>query len=241
MSAHATSLPASLRVQTRRAFTLAELLVVIGLIATLTVGVGYALGGRAIEGVALASAQHTVAALVDSARAQATLHQTPVRLLIYASPPPNGNSEKYLRYLQVVRLENTAWVAAGEPVVLPAPICIVPPSAVPTVAGVVWPNNPATAPVSSFPAVPLTAFSVRGQSAAPARLFGGAGGGVAYYLQFEADGAVATTTANPTKIALSSAVIAPALPPQFNNPRAVRGLVIRKSGAVTLVNDATGF
>ena len=60
------------------------------------------------------------------------------RLLIYAQQPPAANADamKYLRALQVVRLDTlsngqSAWVAVGDPEILPEPICVVPPSPVP--------------------------------------------------------------------------------------------------------------
>ena len=233
-------------------FTLIELMIVVGLIALLTAGVGIALGGRGGEGVALANAQNILAGMVGSARAQAALHQTSARVLIYASLPPSGDAGKYLRYIQVARLEGTAWVAAGDPVTLPAPICVVPPSPVPAThlrTGVTWVNTPATGPVSTLSQ--QRNFSVSGQSAAantpggrpaPGQLFGGTGGGTVYYLEFAADGTVSSNiTGNPTKIAIATAVLGPAAIPQFNNASGVRGLFVRKTGAVSLVNDATGF
>lgn len=226
------------------AFTLIELLVVMGLIALLVGGIGAALGGRGTDGVALSSAQNTLVGLVGAARAEAALHQTSARLLVYASPPPGGDADKYLRYLQVVRLEGTTWIAAGNAVILPAPICVVPPSPVPTShlrSGVTWDNNLATGPVSTLSR--QTGFTVRGQGTAVAgQTFGGTGGGIVYYLQFEPDGTVSSNpTTNATKLAVTTAVLANNALPQFNNASAVRGLFVRKTGAVSVVNDATGF
>ena len=241
--------------RSRRAFTLIELLTVCGVIVMLIATVGVALSGRGGDGAALASAQNTLSGLVGAARAQAALHQTTARLLVYAQQPPGGDAYKYLRYLQVVRQETSpqgvsVWVAAGNPVVLPVPICVVPPTPVAANhlnTGVTWNNNAATGPVSVFSPTILTAFSVNGQSAGTGRpvagqLFGGTGGGRAYYLEFAADGTVTSNaTNNPTKIALTTAVLAPATLPKFNNASGVRGLFIRKSGAISFVNDATSF
>ncbi|MEY2880827.1 MAG: hypothetical protein RLZZ15_3207 [Verrucomicrobiota bacterium] len=241
----------------RRAFTLVELLAVCGLIAVLVLTTGVALSGRGGEGAALANAQNILSGVVASARAQAALHQTSARVLVYAQQPPAGDAYKYLRYLQVVRQETTPqgtsiWVAAGDPVLLPAPVCIVPPTPVPAShlnTGVTWNNNAATGPVSVFSPTILTNFSVNGQSIVPGpgrpaagQIFGGAGGGRAYYLEFAADGTVSSnTTATPTKIALTTAVLAPSTLPKFNNANGVRGIFVRKTGAISFVNDATSF
>src|SRR5581483_3503981 len=107
-------------------------------------GGALALSGRGGEGAALANAQGIVEGLVSSARAQAALNQTRARLLVYAQQPPNGDANKYLRYLQVVREEpasSNTWVATGDAVILPAPVCVVPPAPVPAThlnTGVTW-------------------------------------------------------------------------------------------------------
>jgi len=233
----------------RRAFTLIELLVVIGVIALLAGGIGLALGGRGGDGVALTSAQSVLSGLVGATRAEAALHQTSARLLVYAAQPPNGSADKYLRYLQIVREEpfgSGKWVAAGDAVTLPAPVCVVPPAPVPAshlATGVTWNNNVATGPVSTLVTPPLRNFSVLGQTGATTgQLFGGAGGGSAYYLEFAPDGTVAAPAASgSTKLALTTAVLATNALPQFNNASAVRGLLVRKTGATSLVTDASGF
>jgi len=240
----------------RAAFTLIEVLVVIGLIVILVGGSAIALGGRGGEGVALTNAQSLVAGLVGSTRAQAALHQTSARLIVYAQIPPVANAAdaaKYLRALQVVRQETlangrTVWVAAGDPVTLPAPICVVPPSPVPTThlrlpAGQAWNNTVATGPVSTLTAA--TGFNYLGQSAATQAQFFGVNGqsGRILYLEMDQTGVVVSPapTSTPIKIALSTAILGTNTPPLFNNANGVRGLFVRKSGAISLVDDATGF
>lgn len=249
-----SSPPSSVGGPACRAFTLIEVLVVIGLIIILVGGIGLGLAGRGGEGASLVNAQSLVAGLVGATRAQAALHQTSARLIIYAQQPPgaNADSNKYLRTLQVVRQETlptgrTIWVAAGDPVTLPAPICVVPPAPVPTnhlrlPAGQNWNNNVATGPVSTL--VTATGFSYFGQSAANASQFFGAQNqsGRIHYLEFSSDGTVASNpSGNPTKIALATAILGINTPPLFNNAFGVRGLFVRKSGAVSLVDEATAF
>ena len=63
-----------------------------------------------------------------------------------------------------------------------------------------------------------------------------------YYLEFAADGTVTSNTSgNPTKIAISTAVLGVNAIPKFNNANGVRGLFVRKTGAVSMVDDSTGF
>lgn len=235
-------------------FTLIELLVVIGVIVLLVGLVALALAGRGGDGAALANSQNVVAGLVGSARAQAALHQTRARLVIYGRmpPAPGADSNKYLRTLLVVRQETTpaggtVWVAAGDPITLPAPICIVPPPPVPTnhlLAGVAWNNNVVMGPVSTALVVQNSGFSYAGQSRQAAnQYFGTVGNGRVLYLEFDADGTVTTLRGEgvPAKLALTTAVLGANALPRFNNARTVRGLILRRTGAISLVDEATGF
>ncbi len=236
--------------RTDRGFSLIELLVVVGVIVILIGGVGMAVAGRGGSGPALSTAQSLVAGLVATARAQAVLHQTEARLLVYAQTPAAGNRDntRYLRALQVVRLETlangtTAWVAVGDSVLLPAPVCVVPPAPVPAnhlAQGVAWNQNAATGPVSTLN---LTNMSYRGQSGSTTlQHFGETGAARAVrYLEFGPDGNVTMPAGNLFKIALATANLSTTAFPLFNDANAVRGLFIRRSGAVSLVDTATGF
>jgi type II secretory pathway pseudopilin PulG len=218
----------------RAAFTLIELLIVVGLIALLVGAVGLALGGTG--STALATAQNSLASMVGTARSQAALKQTEARLLIYATRPPAGDSEKFYRYLRVVVAETPGatgagarWTPVGSPVLLPSGISVVPTATNGLLAvGVAWPTNPA--PVSTFISATAARYSITGDTATSAA-------DTYLAVQFSPDGTVTPTGA---KLALATATLVNGLP-QFNNAGSVRGLLLRPSGGVTRVNEPGSF
>lgn len=228
-----------LRVRSRSAFTLIELLVVVGLIALLVGGIGFALGDS--SGTSLATAQKELASLIGTTRAQAALYSTEARLCVYTTRPPSGDAEKYLRMLQVFRnstpeATTASWVAVGNPVFLPRGIYLVPAITTGLLASNVanWPTNPA--PVSTL----TTNFTVPVSAAPVGTPFNG---GVSSWIGYTADGrltGVPTGTAY-AKLAVATGTLGTSNLPQFNNPGAVRGLLLRPSGGVTAANDANSF
>lgn len=220
------------RRRAERAFTLIELMMVVAIIAVLAAGLALALGDTG--GNSLATGQTTLAGLVNTARAQAAVNQTETRLLIYGTrPPAQDAAEKFLRLLQVVRAEPAGsgrWVAVGSAVPLPRGIFVVPPSTAGFLAaGVTWPANP---PLLSTLGGPLSHAQPTGTP------FGTA---LAYYIEFKADGTITQVgTQQYARLLVATATNGPT-GPLFNNNAAVRGLLIRPSGAVTFVNDATNF
>ncbi|MBL9201855.1 MAG: hypothetical protein JNL39_15195, partial [Opitutaceae bacterium] len=128
--------------------------------------------------------------------------------------------------------QTTTWVSASSAVSLPRGISIVPPNVSGLLAAnVVW--------SSSNP----TLLSTLGGPFNPAQPVGTPfAGGTAFFIEFRADGTVVQVGTQPfARLLVATAAISPANLPQFNNAAAVRGLVIRPSGAVTFVNDATSF
>lgn len=222
------------RIRRAGAFSLLELMVVVGLIALLAGGIGLALGDSG--GNSLATAQKTLATMVNSARAQAAVNQTNTVLAIYGTRPPTGEAEKYLRLLQVFRNETpesatATWVAVGSAVYLPRGVYVVPTNTTGLLAsGTVWPSNP---PLVSTLRGPINLGQPTGT------LFGGAA--TAWVVEFSADGTVAQIgTQAFSRLVVGTAVLNNNVP-QFNNAGAVRGVLLRPTGGLTFVNEALGF
>jgi prepilin-type N-terminal cleavage/methylation domain-containing protein len=218
----------------RSAFTLLELLVVIGIIALIAGGLGFALGDT--SGNSLASAQNTVVGLINTARTQAAVQQTEARLLVYATRPPADTNGYFLRQLRVVvaetpGLSSTRWRPVGAAVQLPRGIFVVPASTTGLVAaGVAWPSG-SNPPVSNL-FTAASRLTIVDDAAGPDTYF---------YVEFRSDGSLGNLGAQSyASLALSGATAANNLP-QFTNAGAVRGAIIRANGAVTAANDANAF
>lgn len=210
-------------------------MVVVSIIAF--TALGFALALKDSGGSSLASGQTLLSTMVSTARAQAALHQTEARLLVYGTRPPGGDPEKFLRLMQVVRAEpagqTSTWVSASSAVSLPRGIYVVPPNTAGLLAaGVPWPSsNP-------------TLLSTLGGPFNPAQQTGTpfATPATAFFVEFRADGTCTQVGTQPfARLLVATAALSTANLPQFNNSAAVRGLVIRPSGAVTFVNDANSF
>jgi prepilin-type N-terminal cleavage/methylation domain-containing protein len=229
-----------------RAFTLLELLIVVGLIGVLVGGVSLALGDS--SGRSLATAQQQLASLVGQARANAAIGQTETRLLFYGNPPPVGDATRFLRQVQLVRAVppgSTTWEPIGPALTLPRGIYLVPPTTAGFIAaGVVWPTNPA--PRSTLGARINYTLVTRTSDTAPSIPIIPAFGS-AYWIEFLPNGSLRSDAAllagQPyPKLAIATATLSATNSPLFNNPGAVRGLIIRPAtGAVTYVNEAASF
>lgn len=217
-----------------RAFSLIEVMVVVGLIAVILGGFGFAL--RDSAGSSLVSAQNTLASLIGQARAQAAVNQTEARVFFYNLRPPGGDTEKYLRLCQVFianpQGSTTSWVPVGSPVYLPRGVYLVPNSTTGLLAtGVTWLTNPA--PLST----PLGTGTVTNQTAGSAFI----NGNPVFFVEFKADGTI-NPAANPyIRLVVTTGGLGTNNLPAFNNANAVRGLLIRPNGAISYVNEATGF
>jgi hypothetical protein len=136
--------------------------------------------------------------------------------------------------IQVVRAEpqgSQTWLPVGSAVTLPRGVYVVPPTTTGLLAaGVIWPSNP---PLLSTLAGPFNPAQPTGTP------FGTPG--TAYFLEFKADGTVTQIGTQAYGRLLVATGTSANNVPQFNNAAAVRGLLIRPTGAITFVNEATSF
>jgi prepilin-type N-terminal cleavage/methylation domain-containing protein len=212
-----------------RGFSLIELLVVMGLLVSLAAAHGFARRGSDNDGMALRSAQAEIASLLGTARSLAVLQQASVRVIVHAAQPPGGEREKYLRCLQLA-VEQPAgsgkWVSRDEPVFLSRGVMVVPPAVAGALveSGIVWPAGP-FAPVSAMPG-------------GPDLMLNGREIGEAYWVEYTPDGRAEPADG---KLAVATAHVTGNTLPRFDNPAAVRGLRLYRSGAVGWINHADDF
>lgn len=204
----------------RAAFTLLELLVVMGLVALLAGMLGLAF--RAPGGTtALQAAQATVAGLCGSTRACAALKGSDARLLVADDP---GAAEDRLRWLIVVYEDPSApgcWRSAGAGIRLPRDVFVVPPSPPTLPDGEVWPASRRSSALSTT-AANLT--------------IDGAAAGCFYHVNFTPRG----TTGGGTLV-LTIGRRGSGAGPVLDQPDFVRGVLLRPSGAFTLLDGPDAF
>jgi type II secretory pathway pseudopilin PulG len=227
-----------------KAFTLLELLVVIGLVAGMTFFLfgGLTGGGRTM---ALQSAQATVANLFTAARTKAPATNRKTRLLINVDP---AQPERYLRYLvlQVARQAGsspTDWDTV-QTAVLPPDTYVVPSSLNGLVANAAdWKriSDPSLDLVSDLFMNQLLSYTLEGDSAA--QIWTGAA--------YTPNHTLATLAAGPPPKGAIIVAQGRERPPgsypdgqppvELVNPRGVRGLVLSAYGVPAPLNDHSAF
>ena len=214
--------------ETARAFTLIELLMVLGLVVLLSAAVGLTLREGHPTG-ALQAGQGMLAGLVAKARGQAVLNQRRVMLVVEA----DAAGEDFLRRIHLV-LETAPgsgrWQGLNDGLLLPRGIFVVPGRD--GADGAVFPGGPEAWPVRRHSSLqPAGAGSI---TLAP-------GDGAAVYLAmsvpFEASDWPGTSDC---RFVLAMAHRT-ATGVEFSQAEAVRGIVLSSYGVVLLINEAAGF
>lgn len=222
-----------------RAFTLLELLVVIGLIAGLSFFIAGGLSGGG-KTAALQSAQSTLAGLVTAARTKAMASGQSARLLVQIDATSTTRPLRYLRYVAVQTLGPAGWQTMVD-AYLPDGVYIVPGnfSAIP--AGLFAPGTAspwAKADGSALRSTALRANQITTESINSV----GAEQWVGITLSASAG------TAQPGDLILASGRVRPPgsypageSPVELDNPDHVRGLTLSAYGVPALINARTSF
>jgi|GEM_PF-1534628 len=199
-----------------RAFTLLELLVVVGLIAGLAALV--LRGFPSTSGTELRQAEGSIGAQLTLARASAIRLGRPVRFVVNLDS--TDLDQRYALVGLVAQDPSSgAWSLVNEPMLLSAQVRIIPESSVPAASGITWPSNV----VSRW-----TASTALATSGLPSGNYG--------YLEFSASGGI---FGNP-KVAFST-INRMATAIEFNSAEQVRCYMVRGSGVATLFKEAVSI
>lgn len=199
-----------------RAFSLLELIVVVGLVAVIA-----AFASRAFSGSGageIRQAESSVAGLLRSARSTAIRESRPARLVINLD---SSDVEIRLATMAVIVSNGSGgWNLSGDLVPLPKGIRVVPNSSIPTAASVDWPAN-----------------AVSRWSGTVARPNGMLPDGNYGYVEFFATG---NTQAVSPKVVVSP-VRWSSTGFEFFLPEQVRCLLVRTSGSMTSLQDVSSI
>lgn len=205
-----------------RAFSLIELLVVIGIIVLMIGALGLALRGGG-GNVALQSAQGTLGSLLSAARAQAAVNQQNAMLVVDGDPAQDG----FLRtvHVAVQAANGTDWNFVSE-ATLPAGIFLVP-------------GNRTINGATCTATWPATRLSTVGDPAAFVVASGGVTG--TYLLTGFTINSVGTPSTSGAKLIVSAGRRTSAIALTFDNQELIRGVALSAYGAPVLINNAAGF
>ena len=212
------------------AFTLVELLTVLGIVILMAGSVGLAMRDGS-PGAALESGQATLASMLAAARGAAALSHTRAMLVVDADP----DDERFLRDFQVAietPPHSDHWQITGPRAVLPQGIYVVPSdddlegvSFSPAHGGAVaWPPERR----STLTLMPEGSVALASENHADR------------YLGLLAPLAPSGATDGGGKVVLAAARRTPSAV-VFERPEWVRGVAISRYGAAILINDGSGF
>ena len=215
--------------RTSHAFTLIELLTVLGLIGLMTGVMGLAWRDGS-PGIALESAQGTVVSLLAAARGQAVLHQNRAMLVVDADPA----QELFLRGIHIA-IETAPgsgrWWITGDGTVLPRGIYFVPGSG--GVSGATLEAAPSGWPDTRRSSTEL----LPGESIAPAPENPG-GKYLGLVTPLTASGLPGAGGGDKLVLAIARRTTTGVI---FAHPEQVRGVAVSAYGVAILINEGIGF
>lgn len=225
----------------RRAFTLLELLVVIGLIAALSLVLlgSFGSGGKS---AALQSAQATLGNLVSAARTKALAGGGGARLLISIDPTSTNDPARFLRYIAIQEQIAGVWqpVPAVE-IFLPEGVYLVPGNFTSLPAGLF--STSAATPWTKSDSSPLRSTALRANQILSLAL-----NSPVAEQWVSVSFASAGTTAQSGDLILATGRRRPPgsyspgeSPVELENPETVRGLTLSTYGLPALINDRASF
>lgn len=219
-----------------RAFTLLELLVVVGLISAFSFILLNTLGST--RGAALQSAQSTLANLIVAARTKAAASGRPSRILVQFDATSSTAPTRFLRHLVLQAQVNGAWQSQTE-AFLPEGVYVVPgnfafPAGLLAASEVPWTKNDgASLRSTALRSVNISAVSIDG-------------GAVEQWVSIPF--AAAGTTNAPGDIVIAAgrtrapgSYAAGEAPVALTHPEQARGLTLSTYGVATLINGRAGF
>lgn len=219
-----------------RAFTLLELMVVVGLIAALSfVLLGALKPGR---GSALQAAQGTMANFLVAARSKAAASNQAVRLLVNFNPANADQPSRYLRYVVLQVQSGAGWQSVTD-AFLPDGAYVVPGNVTIPAGLFATANSTWTKPDGSD----LRSTTLRSNNSVTEAI-NGPTAELWLCLPLAATG---TTTASGDLVIAAGRTRAPGTfaagesPVELFNPEEVRGLTVSQYGVATLINSRTSF
>ena len=221
------------------AFTLLELLLVVGLIAALS---GFLIGGLAGGGkvAALQSAQAILANLITAARTKAMAGGQSVRILIQVDATSSSQPPRFLRYVVLQVQTGSGWQSLTD-FYLPAGVYVVPGNFSTIPAGLFAAGTSATWTKADGTALRSTALrntQITGETIN--------GPAPEYWVSIQFSPAGGTAQSQDLIVASghprSPGAFGPGESPvELENPASVRGLTLSVYGVPALINDRTGF
>lgn len=221
------------------AFTLLELLVVVGLIAALSFVLVGGLGGGG-KAAALQSAQATLANLVTAARVKAMASGQPARVLVCIDPNSTAQPGRYLRYVALQVQVAGTWQLLTE-TYLPDGVYVVPGNFTSIPAGL-FPANTST-PWTRSDGSALRSTVLRNGSITAEAISGNV---AEQWVSFSLSAAGTTTQAGDIIVAAGrrrapGSYAVGESPVELENPEQVRGISLSQYGVPVLINSRASF